>query len=244
MSPPCSTPRPCRCSERRRGGFRPGPTWRCRGLAMRAKLGTLYHAGVMLDRIEGDAAGVGAILLARREGPGAPHRMRHGGPRLASPGGDPSGGSCGLRIRLRRPLGAMAAPGRPAGACALRGLSGGRRAATAGRGRRRGDSGDWPQRPASPTWVCLPRASAGDLRRLGRLERFAGGIARAFPWPREMVGALARQHHRLPLRDVTAGEIRETVGYGGGEANRVKSICRVGMGRCQGRYCQLAVGGS
>ncbi|TIS36582.1 MAG: FAD/NAD(P)-binding oxidoreductase, partial [Mesorhizobium sp.] len=27
---------------------------------------------------------------------------------------------------------------------------------------------------------------------------------------------------------------------GGGEANRVKSLSRVGMGRCQGRYCQLA----
>jgi hypothetical protein len=34
--------------------------------------------------------------------------------------------------------------------------------------------------------------------------------------------------------------LRESVVYGGGEANRVKSLARVGMGRCQGRYCQLA----
>ncbi len=39
---------------------------------------------------------------------------------------------------------------------------------------------------------------------------------------------------------VTAGQLRESVVYGGGEANRVKSLARVGMGRCQARYCQLA----
>ncbi|RWD46581.1 MAG: FAD/NAD(P)-binding oxidoreductase, partial [Mesorhizobium sp.] len=40
--------------------------------------------------------------------------------------------------------------------------------------------------------------------------------------------------------NVTAGAVRESVERGGGEANRVKSLSRVGMGRCQGRYCQLA----
>jgi hypothetical protein len=34
--------------------------------------------------------------------------------------------------------------------------------------------------------------------------------------------------------------VRQSVDFGGGEANRVKSLSRVGMGRCQGRYCQLA----
>ena len=40
--------------------------------------------------------------------------------------------------------------------------------------------------------------------------------------------------------NVTAGAVREGADFGGGEANRVKSLSRVGMGRCQGRYCQLA----
>jgi len=40
--------------------------------------------------------------------------------------------------------------------------------------------------------------------------------------------------------NVTAGDVRQSVDFGGGEANRVKSLSRVGMGRCQGRYCQLA----
>ena len=39
---------------------------------------------------------------------------------------------------------------------------------------------------------------------------------------------------------MTAGELRRTVDFGGGEVNRVKSLGRVGMGRCQGRYCELA----
>jgi NAD(P)H-nitrite reductase large subunit len=40
--------------------------------------------------------------------------------------------------------------------------------------------------------------------------------------------------------NVTAGAVRDGVDFGGGEANRVKSLSRAGMGRCQGRYCQLA----
>ncbi|MFO1207926.1 MAG: (2Fe-2S)-binding protein [Amaricoccus sp.] len=39
---------------------------------------------------------------------------------------------------------------------------------------------------------------------------------------------------------ITAGALREAAGYGGAEANRAKSLSRVGMGRCQGRYCALA----
>lgn len=34
--------------------------------------------------------------------------------------------------------------------------------------------------------------------------------------------------------------MRDAAGLGGAEANRVKSLGRIGMGRCQGRYCQLA----
>ncbi|MDR6773217.1 (2Fe-2S)-binding protein [Azospirillum sp. BE72] len=39
---------------------------------------------------------------------------------------------------------------------------------------------------------------------------------------------------------ITAGAVRQTAAYGGAEVNRVKSLGRAGMGRCQGRYCQLA----
>jgi bacterioferritin-associated ferredoxin len=37
---------------------------------------------------------------------------------------------------------------------------------------------------------------------------------------------------------ITAGELRRVVGaLGATEANRAKAFSRVGMGRCQGRYC-------
>lgn len=81
---------------------------------------------------------------------------------------------------------------------------------------------------------------AADLKRLDRLERFARGIARAFPWPAEQVRALSDAAVLCRCEGITAGAVRQTVAYGGAEVNRVKSLGRAGMGRCQGRYCQLA----
>lgn len=85
----------------------------------------------------------------------------------------------------------------------------------------------------------IPDISA-DLRRLARHERFARALARAFPWPREMLRAVPDETVVCRCEGITAGEVRDTAGYGGAEANRVKSLARLGMGRCQGRYCQLA----
>ena len=41
--------------------------------------------------------------------------------------------------------------------------------------------------------------------------------------------------------NVTAGEIRRLIRQGCHDPNAVKSICRAGMGPCQGRYCGLTV---
>ncbi len=81
---------------------------------------------------------------------------------------------------------------------------------------------------------------ARDLRRLARYERFARAIARAFPWPAGMVRSVPDETMVCRCEGISAGDLRESVGYAGGEANRVKSMVRVGMGRCQGRFCQLA----
>ncbi|MDH2327064.1 FAD/NAD(P)-binding oxidoreductase [Cereibacter sp. SYSU M97828] len=77
-------------------------------------------------------------------------------------------------------------------------------------------------------------APVPDLR---RTERFAAALARAFPWP-----AVDVPDSTVVCRceGITAGELRATVDRTGPEANRVKSLARIGMGRCQGRYCQLA----
>lgn len=82
-------------------------------------------------------------------------------------------------------------------------------------------------------------AEAGTLRgRLHAMERFRVGIARAFPWPHRLVGELSDETVLCRCEVVTAGELRRCAHeLGSKEINRAKAFSRVGMGRCQGRYC-------
>ena len=82
----------------------------------------------------------------------------------------------------------------------------------------------------------------GAIRRLRsarrRIDRFRRGIARAFPWPWRLAGALPDDAIVCRCEAITVGEIRDVVrGKGANELNRAKALSRVGMGRCQGRYC-------
>lgn len=210
-----------------------------RGLAMRAELRGLYYAGVTLEEIETDENG--PVAIRWRDGGGtAQHtecdmvglgwhlRPETGLADLAGctfyydllweqwlPRADRMG-RAGEDVYLAgdglRLLGADGAEvaGRLAAAACLQDMG----------------------RKAPPV--------AGELKRLKRMERFAEGLARAFHWPAEMVRAIPDSTVVCRCEGVTAGALRETASYGGPEANRVKSLGRVGMGRCQGRYCQLA----
>lgn len=87
--------------------------------------------------------------------------------------------------------------------------------------------------------------SAGEQQRLRRAiagyTRFANGLAQAFPWPVQQAAALPDDAVLCRCESVTAGELRTVVRQAGAcEANRAKAFSRVGMGRCQGRYCGLA----
>lgn len=86
-----------------------------------------------------------------------------------------------------------------------------------------------PGSPSEPT----------DLRaRLRTMERFRQGLLQAFPWPHEAAAALPDSTVVCRCEVITAGELRTTVSeLGACEINRAKALCRVGMGRCQGRYC-------
>jgi NADPH-dependent 2,4-dienoyl-CoA reductase/sulfur reductase-like enzyme len=71
-----------------------------------------------------------------------------------------------------------------------------------------------------------------------KMERFRQGLAQAFPWPAQQAAALPDDAIVCRCEAITAGELRRTVAeMGAREANRAKALCRVGMGRCQGRYC-------
>ncbi|GLU31172.1 NAD(P)/FAD-dependent oxidoreductase [Trinickia caryophylli] len=75
-------------------------------------------------------------------------------------------------------------------------------------------------------------------RRLARYARFAAGLRQAFPWPADHAAALADDAIVCRCEAIRAGELRRIVeATGAHEANRAKAFSRVGMGRCQGRYC-------
>lgn len=210
-----------------------------RGLALRARLGGRYHAGVMLEAIESDGKGVTAM------------RWRDAGGTLHLTPCDTIG--MGWHLRAETHLADLAGcvfayddqwrqwlpktdgMGRAGNGVYLAGdgvrLLGADGAEIAGR----------LAAAACLADLGLPTPSLGaDLRKLARLERFAGGLARGFPWPVAMVRALPDDAVVCRCENVTAAALRESTDFGGGEANRVKSLSRVGMGRCQGRYCQLA----
>jgi NADPH-dependent 2,4-dienoyl-CoA reductase/sulfur reductase-like enzyme len=210
-----------------------------RGLILRARLGGRYQAGVTLERIEVDAQGVTAM------------RWRDAGGRQHLTPCDTVG--MGWHLRAETHLADLAGcafayddqwrqwlpktdeMGRAGNGVYLAGdgvrLLGADGAEIAGR----------LAAAACLADLGLPTPShSADLRKLARFERFARGLARAFPWPAAMVRALPDDAVVCRCEHVTAAALRESTDFGGSEANRVKALSRVGMGRCQGRYCQLA----
>jgi bacterioferritin-associated ferredoxin len=82
-------------------------------------------------------------------------------------------------------------------------------------------------------------AAIAELRRkLGKLERFAQGLTQSFPWPAQQAARLSGDTVVCRCESVSVGELRQIVQQtGASESNRAKAFSRVGMGRCQGRYC-------
>jgi NADPH-dependent 2,4-dienoyl-CoA reductase/sulfur reductase-like enzyme len=76
--------------------------------------------------------------------------------------------------------------------------------------------------------------------KLARIQRFRHGLETAFPFPTDWAGKAADDTIICRCEEVSAGDIRTVVNEGHWEINRVKAMCRVGMGRCQGRMCGLA----
>ncbi|WP_455922562.1 FAD-dependent oxidoreductase [Pseudomonas putida] len=76
---------------------------------------------------------------------------------------------------------------------------------------------------------------------LAQMDRFRLGLAQAFPWPAAQVTHLPDEAIVCRCEMISAGELRGVVREKGAcEVNRAKAFSRVGMGRCQGRYCSQA----
>jgi NADPH-dependent 2,4-dienoyl-CoA reductase/sulfur reductase-like enzyme len=82
-------------------------------------------------------------------------------------------------------------------------------------------------------------AEAPRLRQaLQRMDRFRQAVAHAFPWPQALAAKLPDDAVLCRCEAVTVGEQRHCVkDFGSLEVNRAKAFSRVGMGRCQGRFC-------
>jgi NADPH-dependent 2,4-dienoyl-CoA reductase/sulfur reductase-like enzyme len=86
--------------------------------------------------------------------------------------------------------------------------------------------------PVSPEQMTALR------RTLATMDRFRRGLVKAFPWPHAHAAALPNSAVVCRCEAITAGELRRVVNeMGGSEMNRAKAFSRVGMGRCQGRFC-------
>ncbi len=85
--------------------------------------------------------------------------------------------------------------------------------------------------------VPEPRVAALRIART-RMERFREGIAEAFPWPQSLAKTIPDETIVCRCEGVTARELRDVaLEKSAHELNRAKAFSRVGMGRCQGRYC-------
>lgn len=87
--------------------------------------------------------------------------------------------------------------------------------------------------------IAVPEARIATLRQeRARMERFREGIAEAFPWPHRLAAGIPDEAIVCRCEGITAGELRGVATLkGADELNRAKAFSRVGMGRCQGRYC-------
>ena len=75
-------------------------------------------------------------------------------------------------------------------------------------------------------------------REHARMERFRAGLATAFPWPHALAARLSDETIACRCEGICVGDLRAVATEKGAlELNRAKALSRIGMGRCQGRYC-------
>ena len=76
---------------------------------------------------------------------------------------------------------------------------------------------------------------------LQKTEQFRQSLEVAFPFPDDWAARAPDELVVCRCENITAGELRSTAAANAnGDINRIKALCRVGMGRCQGRMCGVA----
>ena len=90
--------------------------------------------------------------------------------------------------------------------------------------------------------IQIDASRASHLRQqLLKTERFRQALEVAFPFPEDWAAGASDELVVCRCENITAGEMRSTAAANAnGDINRIKALCRVGMGRCQGRMCGVA----
>ena len=88
--------------------------------------------------------------------------------------------------------------------------------------------------------IDTQRATAA-RQKLSKIERFRFALETAFPFPDDWAASAPNELIVCRCENISAGDIRNTAAANAnGDINRIKALCRVGMGRCQGRMCGVA----
>jgi len=88
--------------------------------------------------------------------------------------------------------------------------------------------------------AALPDAATIE-KRLERITRFRVGIEQAFAPPANCAGNWPDDLTICRCEEVDASTLRSCIRNGlATEVNRLKALTRIGMGRCQGRFCAHA----
>lgn len=77
-------------------------------------------------------------------------------------------------------------------------------------------------------------------RALARIGRFRQALEQAFPFPEWWAAEAPDDLMLCRCEEISVGQLRAVVRDGATDINRAKALCRVGMGRCQGRMCGAA----
>lgn len=72
---------------------------------------------------------------------------------------------------------------------------------------------------------------------LKRQRRFAAMLSKLFPYPASLWDLLTDETILCRCEELTVAEIRQVLAAGVHNPDNIKTLTRVGMGRCQGRMC-------
>ncbi|PRD44719.1 FAD/NAD(P)-binding oxidoreductase [Phyllobacterium phragmitis] len=86
-----------------------------------------------------------------------------------------------------------------------------------------------------------PERAAVLERKISHIDRFRDVLEAAFPYPAHWAKRVADETLVCRCEEVSTGTLRQSVrDFALDEVNRLKAVSRIGMGRCQGRFCGAA----